>query len=118
VKLNNDFGNFSTQNKENNQSQNSNNRTSHVHESSNWPVLGLSLFSVFGLFGNVLVCLTIRRDQSLQTKTNFYLFSLAMADLAVCVVVLPFSIIQDFYSKLDLFILNLYINFYFNYINR
>jgi hypothetical protein len=99
VKLNNfDLDNLNTANDENRETPNSNNRTSHG-ETSNWPVLGLSMFSVFGLFGNVLVCLTIHRDQSLQTKTNFYLFSLAIADLAVCVIVLPFSIIQDFYSK-------------------
>ena len=66
----------------------------------NWPVLSLSIFSLFGIFGNVLVCMTIRRDQSLQTKTNYYLFSLAIADMAVCIIVIPFSIIQDFLGKL------------------
>ena len=40
----------------------------------NWPVLGLSIFSVFGVFGNLLVCLTIKRDHTLQTSVNFYLF--------------------------------------------
>lgn len=65
----------------------------------NWPILSLSVFSIFGVFGNILVCLTIKRDQDLQTKTNFYLFSLAIADLAVCLIVIPLSIIQDFSSK-------------------
>ncbi len=97
VKQNNVF--YNSNSNENREAQNANNRTLH-DETNNWPVLGLSVFSIFGLFGNVLVCLTIHRDQSLQTKTNFYLFSLAIADLAVCVIVLPFSIIQDFYSKL------------------
>lgn len=64
--------------------------------SYNWSVLGLSLFSIFGIFGNILVCMTIRRDPALQTKTNYYLFSLAIADLAVCLIVIPLSIIQDF----------------------
>lgn len=73
--------------------------------SFNWPVLGLSVFSIFGILGNLLVCLTIRRDQALQTRTNYYLFSLAIADLAVCVLVIPLSIIQDFSSK------NYFINF-------
>lgn len=67
--------------------------------SYNWPVLTLSVFSIFGILGNILVCLTIKRDQDLQTKTNFYLFSLAFADLAVCLIVIPLSIIQDFSSK-------------------
>ncbi|CAF0790571.1 unnamed protein product, partial [Brachionus calyciflorus] len=67
-----------------------------LNKSYNWSVLGISIFSIFGIFGNILVCLTIKRDQALQTKTNFYLFSLAIADLAVCLVVIPLSIIQDF----------------------
>ena len=66
----------------------------------NWYVLPLISFALFGIFGNILVCLTIKRDQSLQTKTNYYLFSLALADLAVCVIVLPLSIVQDFYGNL------------------
>nr|QVK45759.1 G protein-coupled receptor [Proales similis] len=70
-----------------------------VNLAHNWPVLSLGLFSLFGIFGNLLVCLTIRRDPSLQTKTNFYLFSLAIADLAVCVIVLPLSIVQDYADK-------------------
>ena len=66
----------------------------------NWPVLGVSIFCIFGVFGNVLVCLTILRDSSLQTKINYYLFSLAIADLAVCAVVIPMAIIQDFFGKI------------------
>jgi hypothetical protein len=65
----------------------------------NWYVLPLISFALFGIFGNILVCMTIKRDQSLQTKTNYYLFSLALADLAVCVIVLPLSIVQDFYGN-------------------
>lgn len=72
-------------------------------DSYNWPILTLSVFSIFGVFGNILVCLTIKRDQDLQTKTNFYLFSLAIADLAVCLIVIPLSIIQDFSGKFKLF---------------
>ena len=62
----------------------------------NWPVLSLSVFSLFGIFGNMLVLKTIRRDHSLQTSVNLYLFSLAIADFAVCLIVIPFSLIQDF----------------------
>lgn len=78
------------------ENQNGNNQNQNIHNSYNWHVLGLSLFSITGAFGNILVCLTIRRDPALQTKTNYYLFSLAIADLAVCLFVIPFSIIQDF----------------------
>ncbi len=75
------------------------NGTNDLSYSYNWYTLSLSSFSLFGIFGNILVCLTIKRDQSLQTKTNYYLFSLALADLAVCLIVIPLSIVQDFYSE-------------------
>lgn len=65
----------------------------------NWPVLLFSIFPICGLFGNYLVCCAILRDQTLQTRTNFYLFSLAITDLAVCLVVAPLSIVKDFLGK-------------------
>ena len=65
----------------------------------NWLFLSVSVFSVFGVMGNLLVCLTIKRDHSLQTKTNYYLFSLAITDMAICVIVIPLAIVQDFSSN-------------------
>lgn len=70
--------------------------STNTSQSYNWPVLSISMFSIFGIFGNLLVCMTIKRDHTLQTKTNYYLFSLAIADLAVCVIVIPLSVVQDF----------------------
>ena len=75
------------------------NITKKLPYNNNWPVLSLSVFSVFGVFGNLLVCLTIKRDHALQTSVNYYLFSLAIADLAVCSIVIPLSLIQDFKGK-------------------
>uniref|UniRef100_A0A1I7ZP83 G_PROTEIN_RECEP_F1_2 domain-containing protein n=1 Tax=Steinernema glaseri TaxID=37863 RepID=A0A1I7ZP83_9BILA len=49
---------------------------------------GPAIFSVIGV-GNVLVFLAIGTDRRLQNKTNFSLFSLAIADLLVCVFVMP-----------------------------
>ena len=40
---------------------------------------------VTGVVGNVSVCLVIIRNPGLQTATNYYLFSLAVSDLAVLV---------------------------------
>ena len=66
----------------------------------NWWIFGLILFALFGIVGNVLVCLIIRRDPSLASiKLNYYLVSLAIADLAVCLIVIPLSIVQDFVGK-------------------
>ena len=44
-----------------------------------------ALIFVTGVIGNVAVCLVIFRHPALQTATNFYLFSLAAADLTVLV---------------------------------
>ena len=44
-----------------------------------------ALIFITGVIGNVAVCLVIFRHPALQTATNFYLFSLAAADLTVLV---------------------------------
>ena len=64
-----------------------------------WLVLFLSLFAVVGFIGNLLVCLAISFDPKLQNATNYYLFSLAVADLLVSVVVIPLAIIKNFYRE-------------------
>jgi 5-hydroxytryptamine receptor 2 len=65
----------------------------------NWPVLTLSILAIFGTLGNLLVCASISLDKQLQTVTNWFLFSLAIADCLVSLVVLPLSIIKDFQGK-------------------
>jgi hypothetical protein len=67
----------------------------------NWPVLSLSILAVFGTLGNLLVCVSISFDKQLQTVTNWFLFSLAIADCLVSLIVLPLSIIKDFQGKND-----------------
>ena len=62
----------------------------------NWPILSLSILAIFGTLGNLLVCASISLDKQLQTVTNWFLFSLAIADCLVSLVVLPLSIIKDF----------------------
>src|ERR1044072_5440123 len=64
--------------------------------SLNWPILILSISAVFGTLGNLLVCVSISLDKQLQTSTNWFLFSLAIADCLVSLIVLPLSIIKDF----------------------
>jgi dopamine D2-like receptor len=50
------------------------------------------LFSVFTVFGNVLVILAVCRERALQTVTNYFVVSLAVADVLVATVPMPFGV--------------------------
>ena len=54
-----------------------------------WGVLALFLLIVATIFGNLLVCLAVCWDHRLQAMSNYFLVSLAMADLLVAVLVMP-----------------------------
>uniref|UniRef100_A0A6P4EAZ4 Uncharacterized PE-PGRS family protein PE_PGRS46 n=1 Tax=Drosophila rhopaloa TaxID=1041015 RepID=A0A6P4EAZ4_DRORH len=58
----------------------------------NYWALILILFPILTLFGNILVILSVCRERSLQTVTNYFIVSLAIADLLVAVVVMPFAV--------------------------
>lgn len=64
----------------------------------NWGVLFLVPIIVFGITGNVLVCMAVSMEKRLQTVTNYFLFSLAVTDLHVCIIVMPVSILNDFFG--------------------
>lgn len=58
----------------------------------NYWALILLIFPILTLFGNVLVILSVVRERTLQTVTNYFIVSLAVADLLVAVVVMPFAV--------------------------
>ncbi|RWS29596.1 5-hydroxytryptamine receptor 2B-like protein [Leptotrombidium deliense] len=68
----------------------------------NWIFLFLGIFIFIGVVGNILVCLAICLERRLQNATNYFLLSLAVADLLVSVVVMPILILDDFYVKIDI----------------
>lgn len=51
------------------------------------------LISVCSVLGNVLVCWAVFINSNLQTITNYFVVSLAAADIAVGVLAIPFSIV-------------------------
>ncbi|NXG60880.1 DRD3 protein, partial [Hemiprocne comata] len=44
------------------------------------------------IFGNVLVCLAVLKERALQTTTNYLVVSLAVADLLVATLVMPWGV--------------------------
>ncbi|XP_050299026.1 dopamine D2-like receptor isoform X3 [Anthonomus grandis grandis] len=89
--------------------------TSGTSESDrNYWALVLLIVPILTLFGNVLVILSVYRERTLQTATNYFIVSLALADLLVAVVVMPFAVyvlvngtwalpgfVCDFYIAMD-----------------
>lgn len=65
-----------------------------VLESTSAALITESLFfgilSVVILAGNALVCTAIYKNRKLRTKTNYYLVSLAVADIMVGVFSVPY----------------------------
>ena len=54
-----------------------------------WALL-LLVLCISVVFGNVLVILSVVKERSLQNITNYFIVSLAVADLCVAGVVMPF----------------------------
>lgn len=65
----------------------------------NWEVLVLLPIMLFGIMGNILVCMAVSMEKRLQSVTNYFLLSLAITDLLVSVIVMPFSIVHQFFGK-------------------
>lgn len=65
-------------------------------------VLGIVLILVI-ILGNILVCLSVLTERSLKTATNYFIISLAVADLLLAVLVLPLyvysEVSQEFYVE-------------------
>ncbi|RNA03536.1 dopamine receptor 2 [Brachionus plicatilis] len=69
------------------------NGTAPLQPEWNSPILGLFLCSVIlvTVFGNILVILAVFKERSLKSVANYYIISLAFADLCVGLFVMPIS---------------------------
>ncbi|XP_044010065.1 dopamine D2-like receptor, partial [Aphidius gifuensis] len=72
---------------------NSNNKSDdNIFNEYNWWALIFVIVPCLTLFGNVLVILAVVKERALQTVTNYFIVSLALADLLVAVLVMPFAV--------------------------
>ena len=61
-----------------------------------WPALLFGvLLIVVTVCGNVLVCVSVHMEKALKTTTNYFIVSLAVADLMLAVLVLPLFVYSE-----------------------
>ncbi|XP_046383225.1 prolactin-releasing peptide receptor [Ischnura elegans] len=58
-------------------------------------VLYTTIF-VLGIFGNALVCYVVGRNRAMQTVTNLFITNLALSDVLLCTLAVPFTPIYTF----------------------
>lgn len=69
----------------------------------NYYAMFYSLLILAIVFGNVLVCLAVLRERSLQTTTNYLVVSLAVADLLVASLVMPWAVYLEVRGRVFIF---------------
>ncbi|KAK1886724.1 Neuropeptide Y receptor type 2 [Dissostichus eleginoides] len=62
-------------------------------------ILAYSIIIVFGVIGNSLVIYVVYMFKNLQTVTNFFIVNLAVADLLVNTLCLPFTLVNTLYGE-------------------
>uniref|UniRef100_A0A4W3IRE4 5-hydroxytryptamine receptor 2A n=1 Tax=Callorhinchus milii TaxID=7868 RepID=A0A4W3IRE4_CALMI len=64
----------------------------------NWPALLIIIIIVLTIGGNILVIMAVSLEKKLQNATNYFLMSLAVADMLVGILVMPVSLITVLYG--------------------
>lgn len=58
----------------------------------------LAIFIV-GIIGNVLVCYVVFRNKAMHTVTNFFITNLALSDILLCILAVPFTPLYTFLGQ-------------------
>ncbi|XP_008319147.1 5-hydroxytryptamine (serotonin) receptor 2C, G protein-coupled-like 1 [Cynoglossus semilaevis] len=69
-----------------------------VIREKNWPALLILIIIALTVGGNILVILAVSLEKKLQNATNFFLRSLAVADMLVGILVMPVSLLNILYD--------------------
>ncbi|XP_045673587.1 5-hydroxytryptamine receptor 2C [Phyllostomus hastatus] len=64
----------------------------------NWPALPIVLIVILTIGGNILVILAVSLEKKLHNATNYFLMSLAIADMLVGLLVMPLSLLTILYD--------------------
>ena len=75
-----------------------------------WGVLFLIVGVITGILGNVLVCIAVTMERKLQNVTNYFLLSLAVADLLVSIIVMPIAMVNEYMGKLTATIIEIIVS--------
>lgn len=65
----------------------------------NWAALLIIMVIIPTIGGNILVILAVSLEKKLHNATNFFLMSLAVADLLVGVLVMPLALVTILYGE-------------------
>jgi hypothetical protein len=75
---------------------------SNKEETRQYWALVLIIFPICTIFGNSLVVLSVYREKTLRTVTNYFVVSLAVADLGVAACVMPIAVYYELTKKWSL----------------
>lgn len=67
-----------------------------------WAALLIIMVIIPTIGGNILVILAVSLERKLQNATNYFLMSLAVADLLVGLLVMPIALVTILYSKFSM----------------
>ncbi|XP_048191851.1 5-hydroxytryptamine receptor 2C [Perognathus longimembris pacificus] len=64
----------------------------------NWPALSIVVIIIMTIGGNILVIMAVSMEKKLHNATNYFLMSLAVADMLVGLLVMPLSLLAILYD--------------------